>query len=207
MWIFLAAATTAGSRSSTRCSYADDEAQPSHVSVCEPGEQRPRRDRRSRVDHPLRQQGVSLRAREAARSRDSADDGRQQRAHRRDHPRAPAAVRAEAAGQRVLRGRVPRRYARGAVRGAPAPLVAQRPRDRAVLHADGVRLARRRARPPAAVRLPLLHGRRPLADPQSRRAAHGKEAETIACNTPAPCSSSLRTPTRRRRLTASTSRP
>ena len=38
--------------------------------------------------------------------------------------------------------------------------VAQRPRRRAGVHADGVRLARRRVRPAAAVRLPLLHGRR-----------------------------------------------
>ncbi len=72
----------------------DDEAQPSHVPVREPRARRgPRRDRRPRVDHPLRQQGLSLRAREAARSRDPADDGREQRAHRRDHPR-PRACRA-----------------------------------------------------------------------------------------------------------------
>ena len=66
----------------------DDEAQPSHVQVREPGARRgPRRDRRPRVDHPLRQQGVSLRARQAARPCDPADDGREQRAHRRDRPR------------------------------------------------------------------------------------------------------------------------
>ena len=61
-----------------------------------------------------------------------------------DRPRARPAVRAEAARQRVLRGRVPRRHARGAVGGPAAAPVAQRPRRRAVVHADRVRLARRR---------------------------------------------------------------
>ena len=57
----------------------DDGRQPSHLSVREPGARRgARRHRRSRVDHPLRQQGLPGRARETARPRDPADDGRRQ---------------------------------------------------------------------------------------------------------------------------------
>ena len=47
-----------------------------------------------------------------------------------------------------------------------------------------VRLARRRARPAAAVRLPLLHGRRPLADLPPRRASARRRASTRR----SPCS-------------------
>ncbi len=78
------------------------------------------------------------------------------------------AVRAQAARQRLLRGRVPRGYARRARGGPAAAPVAQRLGRRAVVHADRVRLARRRVRPPAAVRLPLFHGRGALADLPSR---------------------------------------
>ena len=80
------------------------------------------------------------------------------------------------------RRRVPRRHARGARGGLAAAAVAQRPGRRAVVHADRVRLARRRVRPPAAVRLPLLHGRRPLADlpPQGPERTTEGESETIA---------------------------
>ena len=49
--------------------------------------------------------------------------------------------------------------ARRPAHGAQAAAGAQRPRRRAGVHADRVRLAGRRARPQAAVRLPLLHGR------------------------------------------------
>ena len=94
----------------------DDQRQPSHLPIREPrAGGRHGGHRRPGIDHPLRQQGVPLRARETARSRDSADDGRERRAYRRHHQGARLALRAEAARQRVLGGRLPGRYARGAV--------------------------------------------------------------------------------------------
>ena len=97
----------------------DDGRQPPHVPVRQPGaRRRARRHRRPGIDHPLRQQGLPGRARETARSRDPADDGRDSSTRTDEHhPRARPAVRAEAARQRVLAGRVPRRHARGAAAG------------------------------------------------------------------------------------------
>src|SRR5690606_42104531 len=86
----------------------DDEREPSHLSFREPGaRRRPRRDRRSGVDHPLRQQGLSFRAREAAQPSGAADARLRQRPAQRDHRRARSAVPAEAGGPRGLPRRLP----------------------------------------------------------------------------------------------------
>ena len=73
----------------------DDGRQPSHVPVREPGAcRRARRRRRPGIDHPLRQQGLPGRAREAARPRDPADDGRRQQHRRPTRSSASSACRA-----------------------------------------------------------------------------------------------------------------
>ena len=83
-------------------------------------------------------------------------------------------VRAQAARQRLLPGRHQGLLARRAGRGAGATAGGVGAGRRPGVRADRVRLARRRPRRQAALRLPLLHGHGPLADHQAARAASAR---------------------------------
>ena len=114
--------------------------------------------------------------------RAGAEDADRSSGQRRsDRPGARAAVHTEAAGQRVLARR--RRRSRPSRRCDECleHVFAQiRPGRRPGVAADAVRLARRRVRPPAALRLQVLHGARALAGRQARIGAHARRVDRRA---------------------------
>ena len=135
--------------------------------------------RRSDLDDPLHQQGLPDGAAPAEPGADAADrDHRRGHRPRQSHRRARPAAGGEDSRRLILARRAQGRDAqrvpahlRRAVRGNRSAAGAEIPADR-------VRLARRRARRRAAVRLPIPHGARALAGGEipARRLARTRAA-------------------------------
>ena len=129
------------------------------------------RRRRPRLDPQVHEQGLPARADEPPPDRRAEDDGRAPREPRPGDPDARPAVRAEASGQR-LRPRRAEDRGRGPAREPGQQVLRDLgAADRAGVAADRIRLARRRLRPPPALRLQVLHGARPLEGEPGRRAS------------------------------------
>ena len=127
-----------------------------------------RRRRRSRFDTQMHEQGVSERNPVApSRSRAEDADGAP-RQRRPDSSGARLALHPEGTGQRVLPRRHEDRVGRGTAALPGKALRQIGPGHRAGMAADRVRLARRRLRPAAALRLQVLHGEGALAGGEAR---------------------------------------
>src|SRR6516225_9815081 len=130
-----------------------------------------RRACRSSTTHlndPLHQQGVPDGTPGPEPSGDAADrHARRYRRHPEGDGRTGPAAGGENSGRVVLARRAQGEYAGGISPRRRRAVRGDRPPADAEILADRIRLARRRARGRAAVRVPVPHGARPLADRQA----------------------------------------
>ena len=177
--------------------------------------------RRSDLDDPLHQQDLPARAADRKRPCGAADGDRRRHARprpRRRHARLPDG--AEDPGFVLLARRQEGRQPAGAGGARQGMVRGHRPAARPGLHADHLRLARRRARRQAAVRLPVHDGQEPLADRPLRRRRQGRRrplphalararrrrrSSTSACAPPSSSATASTASISRRRRTASSS--
>src|SRR6516164_11722752 len=141
----------------------------SHLPLCPPRlAGRHAGHRRPDFHDPVHKQGVPDGAPGPASGGDAADrDARRYRRHTESHGRTGPAAGGENSGRVVLAWRAQGEYAGGISPRRRRAVRGDRPPADAEILADRVRLARRRARGPAAVRMPVPHGARPLADRQA----------------------------------------